>query len=378
MPTYFRGHHTRALAALCLLAGILMLLTIPSCRTSDDEFFPPAITNFQGFWQGTYVAAGPVRSGTLVLDLYQHGSTVLGDLVFRDDADFHASYALKVIGSVTGNELSLELDRSRYPYPYTLSLLLHRTDSTLAAGNMMFVLYSLNANVSLRNIRLGTTTVTDSVTIQDHVRSIAVSNHTLWISTSEQFLAADSLHGPMDTTNVTISIGTIGDLIWTSSTLASAGTTVWGDLPASISNGPNYSHILSIDPDGNLTGTFDIRSRTSGLAYDGTALWAYCYEPNNIYRIETGGTFTDSVTVPVPDAIHLEYADGSFWTLGWYTKKLYKIGTDGTLQSVYDLPEDVLVLFPLGIAYDGPGFYYARELPMSMGARSIIYKLTIH
>jgi hypothetical protein len=217
--------------------------------------------------------------------------------------------------------------------------------------------------------------IVDSVFLHDYVISIGYAGDRLWISTIEHFLTAHTLPGSMDTTDVTISIGDVNDLHWTSSTLASNGSLLWGDLPASINQGASYSHILTFDTGGTVRRSMDIPCRTSGLAHDGSSLWTLCNEPHMLYRLDASGAFSDSITIPIPDATHLEYAEASFWTLGWYLKKLYRIGNDGIILAVYDLPRELLNLAPLGIAYDGTDFWYARELPVSAGRASMLYRL---
>jgi len=357
-----------------LIAAILFLT---SCKDDSTGNFQTLALDFTGVWQGGYTDTVRNDSGTFVVEISQNKDAVRGELVMKSFTS-NKTADLFIKGTVSGTHLAVSLDSASIPYRFEFILQASLTDSQHLSGNFRYFADSLNAVFRIRKLHKGNITVIDSIDIKPSVRSITCSAGQLWVSTLDNYFILTTQPAIVDSLIVLIDIGSVTDLRWTSGTLASNGTVLWGDLPSSISNGPDFSHILKFSKQGVVLKTFDIPHRTNGLAFDGRNLWSLNVFQNTADCFDTTGVFTGRIPIRVPDAIHLEHTpDSCFWCLGWYLKELYKVGIDGNIRSVYDLPKGILNYYPVGIAFDGTHFWYSRENSTVAGYGSIIYKLLV-
>ena len=162
---------------------------------------------------------------------------------------------------------------------------------------------------------------------------------------------------------------------WTSGVLAFDGGLLWGALPGSVTwpggATQDYSEILAFDANGRGPDSLRLWRRSAGLAYDGADFRSL--HGSWIDRFDRTGAVLDSLSLGIPDPVHLEYDGGRFWTLGWYLKRLYEVDAEGRVVSICDLPGESTGSLPCGIAAEGTHLWYAE----SHVGSTTVHRLTV-
>jgi hypothetical protein len=160
---------------------------------------------------------------------------------------------------------------------------------------------------------------------------------------------------------------------WTSDVLAWDGQKMWGAVPGSYGPAPSidYSEVLAFDANGRAPDSLRLWQRSQGFAWDGTHLRTL--KGSWMKRLDGTGAILDSVSIDVPDAVHLAYDGSHFWTLGWTMKRLYEIDPLGNVASICDLPGQDIGTFVAGVTVEGTHVWYAE----SPTGTSTLHRLTL-
>jgi hypothetical protein len=361
----------KAMSFLLILSLILTFLI--SCMESSTGISQDQAVNVSGIWRGDYFTATKTDSGTFIVEIIQNEDILSGELVLKSSIRKESNHFF-IKGTVSRNELIIELNKDKIPYQYEFMLHANLIDSLQFSGDFFYSPDNLNAIISCEKLKKGRSEVIDSVEVTNAtVISMAFDGNYVWLSTANNdYLELNTTPNIVDTVVVYYET----DKHWTSSTLTSDGTFLWGHLPLSVSN-RTESHILKFNKEGAIVENYRIPHLTGGLAFDGNFLWSLNQSENRIHRFDDSGNLYENFYINLPDVIHLEYGSGDFWSLGWFFKKLFKIDKTGKAIAVYDLPEDSEFFDQGGIAFDGTYFWYARNYSPIPISRSRIYRLSL-
>jgi len=362
-------------AMSCLLILSLILTFLINCMESSTGISQDQAVNVSGIWRGDYFTATKSDSGTFIIEIIQNEDILSGELVFKSSIRKEPPY-LFIKGTVSKDEISMELDNDKIPYQYEFMLHAKLIDSLQFAGDFFYSLDSMNAMISCEKLKKGSSEVVDLFNLPNAtVRSMAFDGDNIWLST----VINDYIK--LSTTPImvvdTITVYYENNQHWTSAALTSDGTFLWGHLPLSVSN-RTESHILKFNKESAIVENYRIPYLTSGLAFYGNFLWSLNQSESRIYRFDDSGNLYENFSINLPDVSYLEYGGGYFWSLGWFFKKLFKIDKTGKAIAVYDLPEDLEFFDQGGIAFDGTYFWYARNYSPIPISRSTIYRMSLN
>ena len=316
------------------------------------------------FWQGTYESLDHNQNGALLLDLTRTGTLVKGQIMLHGRGTDTTQRHFFLSGTSAGDSLHLGLDYDLISYQFTFSLAGEvSSDSTGFSGVFNLPIAGLEASLQADVQVLGELAADSSVELRYDIHALAVAGDHLWLSTLGSSYVGMTLDGAIDST-ITVYLENMA--IWTSVGLAANGTSFWGTLPVSVSNGTsvtNVADLIEFGYDGMVKQRVRVPMRVPGLAYDGSALWTLGPDIDVLYRLDGSGNVVETVPISVPDCTYLEYDGPYFWSVGWFLSNLYQIDRTGKTVAVYHLPEEVLGPFPGGLAFDGTKFWYSAAAP---------------
>jgi hypothetical protein len=352
---------------------ILIVVVVPGC--GDDATPPPLAPaeSFREIWQGSWLSQDQSDRGTLILDVVRTGAHVTGDIVFRSyvSGDYRQLYLKGLSG---GDDLRLHLDTGKIPYQFEFTLQGAYGSSGDLTATFFYSVEDLRADVDGHVLEMGTLAVQDSFYLNTTVLGLAFDGERVWISTASDDFVRMS---PDGTLLDQIVVWFRGQYHYQSDALTSDGIRLWGHLPVQIVTpyGTSYeSDIEEFTKDGVITRDFRLSHRTSGLASDGDDLWSLPLESDGFYRFDKDGTILEKVAVQLPDLVDIEYDGTHFWSIGWFTKKLYEIDRTGEVVRAYDLPEAGSVNYPSAIVFDGTYFWYSFS---TLDLESGLYRLSV-
>jgi len=346
--------------------SLIFLFTLLQFGCDGDGTGPVNVISPQPqaeFWQGTYESRDHSQDGAWLLDLVRTGSTVKGQIVLRDRGAKDTQDHFFLSGTADGDSLRLGLDYDSYNYQFTFDFRGKvASDSTTFTGSFSLSTSGLQATVQAEKQVLGDLAVDSSQDFPHDIVGLAVAGDHLWTSTLHASYLGMTFAGAIDDT---ISVLLENQALWTSVGLATNGSSFWGTLPVSVSDGTgvhNVADLIEFGYDGMIKQRTRIPMRAPGLAYDGSALWTLGPDSEALYRLDGSGSVIETVPISVPDLIYLEFDGTDFWSVGWFVSNLYQIDRTGKTVAVYHLPDEVLGPFPAGLAFDGRAFWYSASL----------------
>ena len=108
------------------------------------------------------------------------------------------------------------------------------------------------------------------------------------------------------------------------------------------------------------------------MAFDGARYWSLDVLDRSLAGFDASGAISERIPAEIPDPYHLEWDGEQFWTVSWYTLRLYKVGMDGRAIAVVDVPFSSSSLYQSGLAMDGSHIWYGQEVALE---RTRIYRL---
>jgi len=283
-----------------------------------------------------------------VLDVEQTGTAVTGEIVYGGEPAEHFFLA----GTLNGSDLRMNLDPARGPYTFTFLLEASVQNNGSLLGDMQLSTGSWVANFQAPVLLRRQAVLKAHYDMPYAVKSLAFDGQYLWLGTiNDDYVRVTTAGGVVDT----IPIFWYGDVHWTSSTLAWDGHEMWGTLPGNSAAG-EFDTVFGFNTAGRTGDSLVIHHRSQGLAYTGLNGW-WSLANSTLRHFDGTGAIVDSVHIGVPDAVHLDYGNTQFWTLGWFLRRLYGLNIDGSIAWIADLPGDD---DPTGIAFEGPEVWVAR------------------
>src|SRR5512140_736305 len=284
------------------LAVLLVSLALAAC---GDDSPPRPVTpaaqsaDVAGLWMGSYHSTTG-DSGTAVLDLKQENATLEGDVVFRRWGSSNNELAGFLKGSVQGDQITIRADGDTLSLPYEFHLEAALPDSNHLEGRFSHSMAGVTADFRLERQPRGEISVESSVGLEYAVSAMAFNGDSLWLATVEaDYLVGKPGSGTLHRVRVYMPDY---DAYWVATALASDGNVLWGPYPVN-----DKSDLIQFTRQGVIERRFSISHRTSGLAWDGEALWSL--GPKAIlYRLNESGEVTDSLETGCPDLYMLEYA----------------------------------------------------------------------
>ena len=346
--------------------AFLSALLVAGC--GEDEPSSPGTVSEQITWIGSFTGGGV--NGAVSLDLVTTNSDIEGEMVITRVPDLKAPEHLLVLGTLENGILHLELDSRRVYYPYTLTIDANVDTSLDLSGKLDYPLAGVNDSLFARALPEGRVTLLGSFDVPTTVRSMVWDGSHFWLST----LGDDYLtFTPAGSFAEQITVLYNGSH-WTSDALTYDGTHLLGFLPITVI-GPggtvNGSRLFEFDA-GGIDRTYELSHRTDGLAHDGAQYWSVDVLDRSLAGFDASGTIFERIPVEVPDPYHLEWDGEQFWTVSWYTLRLYKVGTDGRATAVIDVPVSSSSRFQSGLAVNGSTLWYGQEVALE---RTRIYRL---
>jgi hypothetical protein len=348
---------------------VLLVLGVLAAGCNDDVTSPPPPTSQSLTWIGSFTEGG-VR-GALSLDIVTEGNKFTGDLVITRVPDLSATERLFVRGTID-DSLHLELDTDRVAYQYSFNLAAEVDSSDSLSGSISYPVAGLFTSFTAHPIDKRSVNVSLSYDLSTYVRSMVWDGSLLWLSTlSDEFLRFDDSGNFQDQVIVYYAEG----IRWTSGALTYDGTYLLGFLPTTII-GPggtvNGSAMYEFDENG-IHRRYELPHRTVGLAYDGALYWSLDSQARQLFQFDALGAVKDSVEIDVPDPHHLEFDGQYFWTMSWYTMRLYQVSPDGHAVAMFTVPVSMPGQEPTAIAVQGATIWYSEVVGLE---HSRIYKLT--
>jgi hypothetical protein len=353
-----------------ILVFILLQFGCDDDTTGPDNFIYPTTAEF---WQGTYESLDHTQHGALLLDLTRTGNAVKGQIVLRDRGGDDRQRHFLLSGASADSNLHLALDYDAIPYLFSFEFAgVVSSDSTSFTGAFSLPSSGLDASVQAERLNLRELALDSKREVPNDIHGLAVMGDHLWVST----LSYGYLSMPLteiafdDTVFVLLEVSAI----WTSHDLTASETALWGTIPTSLVDATgvhNRADLIKFTPDGTIEQKVEIPMRSSGLAYDGSAVWNLGPNSEALYRLDATGNVVETVPVSVCDLNQLEYGDGYFWSVGWFLSNLYQIDHTGKTVAVYHLPDEVNGPYPLGLAFDGNKFWYAAQSYVSHPGSSL-------
>jgi len=318
------------------VAALALLLLAAGCGSRTRNVTAPRVGGGAAMWVGT-LSGGIVSD--VVLDIqWDYRKQVTGDFVSGTGAPNHAT----VTGTISGSGDSLHLTIG------TTALACRMIGDSLAG-----VLDPGGAPASLTARRVRRTSdpnVTSTlypVTATGAVQAGAL----LWIATTEPAFARARDHALVDVVHVESPPGTA----WASPALAWDGTRLWGEH----AHGDGTSDLLGFDEHGRTADSIHVACRVTGLAYDGTYLWALRVDPPTLLKIAANGATLDSLHVEVPDVRCVAWYAGRLWVTGALLRRLYRLDAGGRVAVVCALPGNG-VPQPVALTAFGTVFEYVE------------------
>jgi len=331
-------------------ALVATLIFLPGCDKKSTNPGDDLAKVEHHTWAGPYVGISSGQ-GNLVLDVEQTGTDVRGEVVYGSDPTQH----FFLVGTLNGSDLRMNLDPAQGPYTFTFLLTASVLHSGALIGDMQLSLGSWVASFQAAVVPRRLAVLQAHYDVPYEVKSLAFDGSYLWLGTIDNdYVRVTTAGGIVDT----IAVFWYGDLHWTSSTLAWDGHEMWGTLPGNSASG-EYDTMYGFNTTGRTGDSLVIHHRSLGLAYTGSSFWSLAN--STLRHLDGTGAIADSVLIGVPDAVHLDYGNLQFWTLGWYMHRLYALNTDGSIAWIADLPGGgVGGGDPTGIAFQGPEVWVAH------------------
>ena len=346
--------------------GFLSVLLIAGC--SDDEPSSPETVSEQITLIGSFTGGG-VR-GAVSLDLVKTKNDVEGDMVITRVPDLKAPEHLLVMGTLENEVLHLELDTRRIYYAYTMTIDANVDTSLNLSGKLEYPVAGVDDSLFARRLPEDRVTLLGSFDVPTSVRSMVWDGSHFWLSTlNDDYLTFTPEGNFVDQITVLYN-----GAHWTSGALTHDGTHLLGFLPTTVI-GPggtvNGSRLIEFDA-GGINRTYELSHRTDGLAFDGARYWSLDVLDRSLAGFDASGAISERIPTEVPDPYHLEWDGEQFWTVSWYTLRLYKVGTDGRATAVLDVPFSSSSPYQSGLAVDGSHIWYGQEVALE---RTRIYRL---
>ena len=349
--------------------GYVFGLTLFAAGCNDDVTNPTPPVSESHSWIGSFTEGG-VR-GALSLDIVTEGNEFTGALVITRVPDLSAPEYLFVRGTID-DSLHLELDTDRIAYQYMFTLDAEVDSSLDLSGSISYPVAGLFTSFTAHPIVKRSVNVQLSYELSTYVRSMVWDGSSLWLSTlSDEFLRFNEAGEFQDQVIVYYSEG----IRWTSGALTYDGTYLLGFLPTTII-GPggtiNASAMYEFDENG-IHRRYELPHRTAGLAYDGALYWSLDSQARQLVQFDASGAVKDSIEIDVPDPHHLEFDGQYFWTMSWYTMRLYQVAPDGHAVAMFDVPVSNPGQVPTASAVQGAAIWYSEVVGLE---HSRIYKLS--
>jgi hypothetical protein len=361
----------KAVSLVLFLFSTLAFVT--NCSKNSTGTNQDLTSNISGTWRGDYFTAAKNDSGTFIVEITRHGEGFSGEAVLKSSIRNEPHY-LFIKGTVSKDEISIELNKDEIPYQITFMLQAVLIDSQHFAGDFFYSPENLNAVIRCEKLKKGSCEIIDLFEVPNTtVISMAFDGSNIWLSTvfNDYIKLSTASIMVIDT----VVVYDEKNQHWTSDALTSDRIFLWGHLPLVVSNRVE-SRIIKFNKAGAIVNIFQIPHRTSGLAFDGNLLWTLNESESKLYQFDDSGNIYKNLYINLPDVIQLEYGQNHFWSLGWFFKKLFKIDKTGKVMAVYDLPEGPEYFSQAGIAFDGTYFWYARNYDPPI-SHSTIYRLLL-
>jgi len=351
------------------IAWVCVVIFVAGCGSDDGPSTPGPVSE-QLTWIGSFTGGG-VR-GAVSLDLVKTEEKIAGNMVVTRVPELKAPELLLVSGTLENGNLHLELDSSRVFYGFTMTIDAVVDTSLVLAGTIEYPLAGVDDSFAARILPEESVTLLGTLLVPATVRAMVWDGTRIWLSTlNDDYLRITSDGGFIDQVTVLYN-----GAHWTSNALTYDGTNLLGFLPITVI-GPggtvNGSKIIEFDQ-GGIERSYEITHRTDGLAYDGTRPWSLDVLDRSLAAFDASGTITDRVSIDVPDPYHLEFDGGYFWTVSWYTLRLFKVGTDGRAVSVIDVPLSSSSPYQAGLAVSEGRIWYGQEISIE---QTRIYRFQI-
>jgi hypothetical protein len=348
-------------------AFALGLLIVAGCGGNDTTAPPPPTTESHT-WIGSFTEGG-VR-GALSLEASVTDGNVTGQIVITRVPTLNVAEHMYVYGTMD-DSLHLALDTNRVAYQFTFNIDAALDSSNNLSGTITYPLAGLFTSFTAHTIAERDVSTILSYDIPTYVRSMVWDGARLWVSTlNDEFLRFND-HGVFQDQ---IIVYYAPGIRWTSGALTFDGRYLLGFLPTTIQNPGgtvNGSSLYKFDETG-IKSRYEISHRTWGLAYDGEDYWSLDLEQRQLVQLDTSAVVLDSLAIDVPDPYHLEYEGGHFWTMSYYTARMYQVDANGQATAVYVVPHTLSGQIETSIAVQNNDIWYSEEVGFE---RTRIYKL---
>lgn len=104
-------------AVSILLILFLILDFLANCDKNSTGTDQPLASNISGIWRGDYFAVSKSDGGTFIVEIIQNGNSFSGEAVLRSSIRNERLH-LFIKGTVSKDELSVELNNDKIPYQY--------------------------------------------------------------------------------------------------------------------------------------------------------------------------------------------------------------------------------------------------------------------